>query len=245
MTRAVPQPDDYDDDGSGFLGVSYREDGDVPKLVIVGMVWAAGGIVALIAAVLAQNLALAVFGGLSTVAGGALWIALRARDNLQDGTYAPYTDPSAGFFDDDLDDVPEEDEHPTRVMSTGADPDGAEHGDDIEDAEYTEYTDYIERTPSEQDDGTGYDDDRTAQDRWEQSQRDREAAAAAEERSGRADGSDDDTEAVPVVGDDTTDSSAPEDEPSDAKTSDAKTSDTGTTETSGRKADDERDGSRG
>ena len=216
MTRAVPQPDDYDDDDGAFLGVSYRDDGDVPKLVIVGIVWTAGGIVALIAAVLAQNLALAVFGGLSTVAGATLWIVLRARDQLQDGEYVPYADPTAGFVDGDYDDEPE-DEHPTRVMSAGDD--GADHGDDIEDAEYTEYTDYIERTPSEQDDGTGYDDDRVAQERWEQSQRDREAAAAAEERSGPADPEPEDepsdapTGAIPDVAD------------SDAKSSDGKSSD--------------------
>lgn len=226
MTRAVPQPDDYDDDeDTAFLGVSYRDDGDVPKLVIVGIVWAAAGIVALIAAVLARNLALAVFGGLSAVAGGGLWIALRARDQLQDGEYVPYADPSAGFVDGDYPDDEPDDEHPTRVMSAGDG--GAERGDgdDIEDAEYTEYTDYIERTPSEQDDGTGYDDDRVAQERWEQSVRDREAAAAAEERSGDDDGSDDDTEAVPTVADsdgpaDSTDSA---DEPSDAKTPGGKT----------------------
>ncbi|MFC5065303.1 hypothetical protein [Actinomycetospora atypica] len=184
MTRAVPQPEDYDDDGGAFLGVSYRDDGDVPKLVIVGIAWTAGGVVALIAAVLAQNLALAVFGGLSTIAGGALWIALRARDQLQDGEYVPYADPSAGFVDGDYDDEDAfEEEHPTRVMSAGDGGDERGDPDDIEDAEYTEYTDYIERTPSEQDDGTGYDDDRVAQERWEQSQRDREAAAAAAERS--------------------------------------------------------------
>jgi len=232
MTRAVPQPDDYDDDeDTAFLGVAYRDDGDVPKLVIVGIVWAAAGIVALIAAVLARNLALAVFGGLSTVAGGGLWIALRARDGLQDGEFTAFTDPTAGY-DDDVDDDPD-DGHPTRVMSAGDD-DRTDGGDpdDIEDAEYTEYTDYIERVPSEQDDGTGYDDDRVAQERWEQSQRDREAAAAAEERSGRADdgpnddGSDDDTEAVPTGAD----SGGSADEPSDATPG-------GTT--------DERDGSRG
>ena len=198
MTRAVPQPDDYDDDGDGaFLGVSYSGDGDVPKMVIVGIVWTAVGIVALIAAVLAQSVLFAVFGGLSTVAGGGLWMALRARDQLQDGEYVPYSDPTAGFVDGDYDDVPD-DEYPTRMMP--ADDDGADHGDDIEDAEYTEYTDYIERTPSEQDDGTGYDDDRAARDRWEQSQRDREAA---EERSSAPDPDPDDE---------------PSDEPSDAPT---------------------------
>lgn len=217
MTRAVPQPGDYgdDDDDGAFLGVSYS-DGDVPKMVIVGIVWTAGGIVALIAAVLAQSLLLAVFGGLSTVAGAALWITLRARDQLQDGEYVPYADPSAGFVDGDYDDDEPEDEHPTRVMSAGDD--GADHGDDIEDAEYTEYTDYIERTPSEQDDGTGYDDDRVAQERWEQSQRDREAAAAAEERSGPAD---------PEPEDEPSDAptrATPDGDGADAESSDAKTS---------------------
>lgn len=166
----------------GGLFGTPRQDGPRPKLVVIGIVWAGFGIVALITAVLMRSVGIAVFGVLCVLAGGGLYAGQRARERLEEDERSWRSDP--GGYDDDLadpepDDGPVDDgappdpdrDHATRVMSTGG-------HDDIVDAEYTEYVEY-EPSPSEQDDGTGYDDEETAyqrrrQDEWERESRARE-----------------------------------------------------------------------
>jgi hypothetical protein len=167
----------------GGLFGTPRQDGPRPKLVVIGIVWAGFGVVALITAVLMRSVGIAVFGLLCVLAGGGLYAGQRARERLEEDERSWRSDP--GDLDDDPSDLEPDDEpvdddgappdpdreHATRVMSTGG-------HDDIVDAEYTEYVDY-EPSPSEQDDGTGYDDEETAyqrrrQDEWERESRARE-----------------------------------------------------------------------
>ncbi|GAA4841590.1 hypothetical protein GCM10023201_34670 [Actinomycetospora corticicola] len=166
----------------GGLFGSPRREGPTPKLVVIGIAWAAFGVVALITAVLMKSVGIAVFGLLCALAGGGLYLGQRARERLEEDERSWRSDP--GGFDDDLDPEPDDDpdavddvapdddgQHDTRVMSTAS----RDH-DDIVDAEYTEY---YEPSPSEQDDGTGYDDEETAfrrrrEEEWERETRARE-----------------------------------------------------------------------
>lgn len=173
----------------GGLFGSPRREGPTPKLVVIGIAWAAFGVVALITAVLMKSVGIAVFGVLCALAGGGLYLGQRARERLEEDERSWRSDP--GGFDDDLDPGPDDDpdavddvapddgdhdgdrdgRHDTRVMSTTS----RDH-DDIVDAEYTEY---YEPSPSEQDDGTGYDDEETAfrrrrEEEWERETRARE-----------------------------------------------------------------------
>lgn len=172
----------------GGLFGSPRREGPTPKLVVIGIAWAAFGVVALITAVLMKSVGIAVFGVLCALAGGGLYLGQRARERLEEDERSWRSDP--GGFDDDLDDGPDDDpeavddappqdgdrdgQHDTRVMSTAS----HDH-DDIVDAEYEEYAEYYEPSPSEQDDGTGYDDEETAfrrrrEEEWEREIRARE-----------------------------------------------------------------------
>ncbi|MDL5154349.1 hypothetical protein [Actinomycetospora termitidis] len=181
-------------DDRGLLG-GPRRDGPLPKLVVVGIAWAAIGVVALITAVLMRSLGIAVFGLLCVLAGGGLWFGQRTRERLAHDeemlSSGPIEfDPDPGADDDVVHGEPDDDRHATRVMSTGSDDaddsdDSRDRGDsrgsdDIVDAEYDEYIDY-EPSPSDQDDGTGYDDDEMAyrrrrEDEWAREAREHEAA---------------------------------------------------------------------
>lgn len=185
----------------GGLFGAPRQDGPRPKLVVIGIAWAAFGVVALITAGLMSSVGIAVFGVLCVLAGGGLYAGQRARERLAEDERSWRSDPG-GYAMDDLEpdpgpeDVPAEedaDRHATRVMSTASpDEDVDEHvdddhhddrpgrgghdADDIVDAEYTEY---YEPSPSEQDDGTGYDDEELAyrrrrEDEWARESRARE-----------------------------------------------------------------------
>jgi hypothetical protein len=208
----------------GGLFGSPRREGPTPKLVVIGIAWAAFGVVALITAVLMKSVGIAVFGVLCALAGGGLYLGQRARERLEEDERSWRSDP--GGFDDDLDPGPDDDpdavddvapddgdhdgdhdgRHDTRVMSTTS----RDH-DDIVDAEYTEY---YEPSPSEQDDGTGYDDEETAfrrrrEEEWERETRAREdepQVIEADDEDDRFEGARDrGTDRHPEDGDDGTD----------------------------------------
>ncbi|MEJ2871848.1 DUF308 domain-containing protein [Actinomycetospora sp. OC33-EN08] len=175
-------------DRRGLLG-GPRRDGPVPKLTVVGVIWLFVGVVALITAMLMPSLSIAVFGVLCLVGGAALFFGQRARERFEQDEGLLGTDPAgvdpepAAPADDPVDPVdPGDDRHATRVMSTGGEDDT-----DIIDAEYWE------PSPSDQDDGTGYDDDETAYQRRRQEEFAREAReyeAGTSTGTGDADGDD-------------------------------------------------------
>ncbi|MCD2188637.1 hypothetical protein [Actinomycetospora soli] len=194
----------------GGLFGTPRQDGPRPKLVVIGIVWAGFGVVALITAVLMSSVGFAVFGVLCVLAGGGLYAGQRARERLEEDERSWRSDPG-GYVDDGPEPEPDlgpatddgapydPDRHATRVMSSG------DH-DDIVDAEFYE-ADW-EPSPSEQDDGTGYDDDETAY------RRRREEEWAREERARE------DEPRVIEADDDETDDRA-DDEPAGARRDDA------------------------
>jgi hypothetical protein len=166
MTRA----DDPDD-----LGYSSGE-GRLPKLVVVAIVWAFFGAVGLLAALLTHSAGIAVFGVLCVLAGGALYIGQRTREQLEHDEARLRTDPWGSPEDgEEVDD----DEY---AAGAGSGPGSAddttaygshEHDEDIVDAEFTEYFDY-DQAPADQDDGTGYDEEELAYQRYQADRRARE-----------------------------------------------------------------------
>ena len=164
---------DDPDDGGG-LGYVTRE-GPTPKLVIVAIVWACFGVFGLFTAMLMHSSGFAVFGVLCLVAGVGLYFAQRTRDQLvYDELHLnndPLTPPSDGPVDTG-DGRPATDEDTVTAAYPRHDQD-----DDILDAEYTEYFDY-EPSPADQDDGTGYDDQEVAYQRYQADQRARDTDGA-------------------------------------------------------------------
>ncbi len=162
MTRA----DDPDDGGA--LGYVTRE-GPTPKLVVVAIVWAGFGIFGLFTAMLMHSSGFAIFGALCLVAGVALYFGQRTRDQLAyDELHlgdSPWTPPSDDPVDDRGEPPASDDETPASSRH--------DHDDDILDAEYTEYFDY-EQSPADQDDGTGYDDQEVAYQRYQAAQQARD-----------------------------------------------------------------------
>jgi hypothetical protein len=158
MTRA-----DDPDDGGG-LGYATRE-GPTPKLVIVAIVWAGFGVFGLFTALLMKSSGFAIFGVLCIVAGVALYFGQRTRDQLAyDELHLGESSWSAP--PDDLLDVDDEDpgaDDGSRAHS------GPDRDEDILDAEFTEYFDY-DQSPADQDDGTGYDDQEMAYQRYQADQ---------------------------------------------------------------------------
>ncbi|NMO93608.1 hypothetical protein [Actinomycetospora sp. TBRC 11914] len=165
MTRAG-DPDDL----GGPLGYSTG-DGRVPKLVVVAIAWAVFGLVGLFAALLLHSAGFAVFGVLCVLAGGGLYLAQRTREQLAYDESHPEEDPLVPEDPDLAEEAVEEHraaEQETRMYAP-YDPD-----DDILDAEFTEYFEY-EQSPADQDDGTGYDDEEVAYQRFRDDQRARES----------------------------------------------------------------------
>ena len=162
MTRAH-DPDD--------VGDPLRSgDGRLPKLVIVAVVWAAVGVVALLTAMLMRSAGFGVFGGLSVLAGGGLYLVQRAREQLEHDEARlradPWGDPEDEAEADEEDVEPAPDADDTAVHPRH------EHDDDIVDAEFTEYFDH-DQAPADQDDGTGYDDEEVAYRAYRADQADR------------------------------------------------------------------------
>jgi hypothetical protein len=158
MTRA-----DDPDDGGG-LGYVTRE-GPTPKLVVVAIVWAAFGVFGLFTAMLMHSSGFAIFGALCIVAGVALYFGQRTRDQLAYDELHLNSDPWSPPSDDPVD---TEDERPVADEATTA-YSRHDQDDDILDAEYTEYFDY-DQSPADQDDGTGYDDQEVAYQRYQADQ---------------------------------------------------------------------------
>ena len=164
MTRA--------DDPDAPLDYATSEE-RLPKLVIVAIAWAGIGAVGLLTALLMHSAGIAVFGVLCVLAGGALYLGQRTREQLEHDERRLRSDPWGSPEDGEEAD----DEHPTRSMSTDDDTaadGGNEHDDDIVDAEFTEYFDY-DQAPADQDDGTGYDEEELAYQRFQADQRARES----------------------------------------------------------------------
>jgi hypothetical protein len=170
MTRAG-DPDDL----GGAMGYSSG-DGRVPKLVVVAIAWAVFGLVGLFAALLLHSAGFAVFGVLCVLAGGGLYFVQRTREQLAYEESHPEEEPPLVAEDPDLADEAVDEfraaEHDTRMYEPYV------HDDDILDAEFTEYFDY-EQSPADQDDGTGYDDQEIAYQRYQADQRARESEQAA------------------------------------------------------------------
>ncbi len=165
-----------DPDGLGYA----TRDGRVPKLVVVAIVWAVFGLVGLFAAILLRSSGFAVFGFLCVIAGGGLYFVQRTRDQLAHDEMHLSTDPMSPPSGGDL--IDEDDAEP----APGGDTTGfgrPERDDDILDAEFTEYFDY-DQSPADQDDGTGYDDEEVAYQRYQADQRTRESEAADAEHQG-------------------------------------------------------------
>jgi hypothetical protein len=158
MTRA----DDPDDGGA--LGYVTRE-GPTPKLVVVAIVWAGFGVFGLFTAMLMHSSGFAIFGALCIVAGVALYFGQRTRDQLAYDELHLNDDPWSPPADDPVD----TDEHPPADEDTAAYSPRHDQDDDILDAEYTEYFDY-DQSPADQDDGTGYDDEEVAYQRYQAGQ---------------------------------------------------------------------------
>lgn len=168
MTRA--------DDPDGTLGYATG-DGRLPKLVIVAIVWAGFGAVGLLTALLMHSAGIAVFGVLCVLAGGALYLGQRTREQLEHDEAILRSDPWGSPEDGE-----EVDDDENAPSSTSADPDttvygGHEHDDDIVDAEFDEYFEY-DQAPADQDDGTGYDEEEMAYQRFEADRRARETETA-------------------------------------------------------------------
>ncbi|HEY2224731.1 hypothetical protein [Actinomycetospora sp.] len=167
MTRAD------DPDGLGYS----TGDGPLPKLVIVAIVWAGFGAVGLLTALLMHSAGIAVFGVLCVLAGGGLYLGQRTREQLEHEEERLRADPWGTPEDaeevDDTDDAP---------RSAPADEDttayGSEHDEDIVDAEFFEYFDY-DQAPADQDDGTGYDEEEMAYQRYQADRRARETETVA------------------------------------------------------------------
>jgi hypothetical protein len=164
-----------DPDDVGSLGYATRE-GPTPKLVIVGIVWAGFGVFGLFTAMLMHSSGFAIFGALCIVAGIALYFGQRTRDQLAYDEVHLSNDPWSPPSDDPAD---REDEGPaadenTRVHSAH------DQDDDILDAEYTEYFEY-DQSPADQDDGTGYDEEEMAYQRYQAAQQAREADSDLDE----------------------------------------------------------------
>jgi hypothetical protein len=178
--------DDPDDGGLGYL----KREGPTPKLVIVAILWAAFGVFGLFTALLMHSSGFAVFGVLCLVAGVGLYFGQRTRDQLAyDELHLsndPFTPPSDGPLDtgDERPAAADEDDTGTTAHSRH------DQDDDILDAEYTEYFDY-EQSPADQDDGTGYDDDELAYQRYQ-----------ADHRARDIDGDDESDEDDDVAGED-------------------------------------------
>ncbi|HEY2193236.1 MAG TPA: hypothetical protein VGH76_13205 [Actinomycetospora sp.] len=178
------------DDLGGPLGYSTG-DGRVPKLVIVAIAWAVFGLGGLFAALLLHSAGFAVFGCLCVIAGGGLYFAQRTREQLAYEESHPDEEPLVPDDPDLVDDALAEHratEHETRAY-TPYDQDD----DDILDAEFTEYFDY-EPSPADQDDGTGYDDQEMAYQRYQADQRAREAEEADADRDAADEAEGDDGE---------------------------------------------------
>lgn len=177
MTRAG------DPDGlGGPLGYSPG-DGRVPKLVVVAIAWAVFGLVGLFAALLLHSAGFAVFGVLCILAGGGLYFAQRTREQLAYDESHPEEAPLVTEDPDLVEEAVQEHraaEHDTAVHAPYH-PD-----DDILDAEFTEYFEY-DPAPADQDDGTGYDDQEMAYQRYQADQRSREAERAEAEHADRGD----------------------------------------------------------
>jgi hypothetical protein len=114
----------------------------------------------------------AVFGVLCLVAGVGLYFGQRTRDQLAYDELHLSTDPWTPPSDVPPDTggeppVADEDDTGTTAHSRH------DQDDDILDAEYTEYFDY-EQSPADQDDGTGYDDDELAYQRYQADHRARD-----------------------------------------------------------------------
>ncbi|MDT7745820.1 MAG: hypothetical protein QOE59_4898 [Actinomycetota bacterium] len=168
----MTQADDPDDGGA--LGYVTRE-GPTPKLVVVAIVWAGFGVFGLFTAMLMHSSGFAIFGALCLVAGVALYFGQRTRDQLAyDELHLsddPWSPPSDGPVDT-------EDERPATDEDTTAHS-RHDHDDDILDAEYTEWFDY-DQSPADQDDGTGYDDQQVAYQRYQEDQRGRDIDGEAD-----------------------------------------------------------------
>jgi hypothetical protein len=172
MTRAG-DPDDL----GGSMGYTSG-DGRVPKLVVVAIVWAVFGLVGLFAALLLHSAGFAVFGVLCVVAGGGLYLAQRTREQLAYEESHPEEEPLVPEDPNLAEEAVQEHRAAEQETRTYApyDPD-----DDILDAEFTEYFDY-EPSPADQDDGTGYDDEEVAYQRFRDDQRARENERADQDR---------------------------------------------------------------
>ncbi len=116
----------------------------------------------------------AVFGFLCVIAGGALYLGQRTRDQLAYDEQHHSVHPDSPVADGDLiDDAPDPAAATDDTSAFGT----PLHDDDILDAEFTEYFDY-DQSPADQDDGTGYDDEEVAYQRYQADQRVRESEAA-------------------------------------------------------------------
>jgi hypothetical protein len=176
MTRAD------DPEELGALGYP-RRDGPVPKLVVVAIAWAAFGVVGLLTALLMKSGGIAVFGLLCVLGGGGLYLGQRTREQLEHEEARERADPfgEAEERDEDAgddDDADADADEPAAPRSSSGGHDttvyGAnEHDDDIVDAEFTEYFDY-DQAPADQDDGTGYDEEEVAYQRYQADRRARE-----------------------------------------------------------------------
>jgi hypothetical protein len=169
----------------GILGYPTTE-GRLPKLVVVAVVWAAFGVVGLLTALLMRSAGIAVFGALCVLAGGGLYIGVRAKDQLESdereystGGFAPGGSQDGPQVVEDDDVTGQDDDHaPSGGAARAREDDGS---DDILDAEFTEHFDY-DQSPADQDDGTGYDDEAEAWERYQEERHARESEAARAER---------------------------------------------------------------
>jgi hypothetical protein len=191
-----------DPEDLGALGYPRRE-GPVPKLVVVAIAWAAFGVVGLLTALLMKSGGIAVFGLLCVLGGGALYLGQRTREQLEHEEARARADPWGEAEDrddeppDDDGDGDADDEPAARSSSSSSSRNdttvyGAhEHDEDIVDAEFTEYFDY-DQAPADQDDGTGYDEEEVAYQRYQADRRARETetsdAAVEEEEHDPEDG---------------------------------------------------------
>jgi hypothetical protein len=195
MTRA--------DDPDGSLGYATG-DGRLPKLVIVAIVWAGFGAVGLLTALLMHSAGIAVFGILCVLAGGALYLGQRTREQLEHDEAILRSDPWGPPEDGEEVD----DEYPSRSSFTADDDTTVyrthDHDDDIVDAEFDEYFEY-DQAPADQDDGTGYDEEEMAYQRFEADRRAREAESThVDEDEDEHDDAEDEahTARIPTGGDD-------------------------------------------
>lgn len=164
-----------DPEDLGMFDTTSR-DGRMPKLVIVAIVWAGFGAVGLLTALLMRSAGIAVFGVLCVLAGGALYLGQRAREHLERDENLQGLDSWDAPEDGEEPDgeqpppSPPASDDPAATTVFGSHP----HDDDIVDAEFTEYFDY-DQAPADQDDGTGYDEEELAYQRYQADRRAREA----------------------------------------------------------------------